>query len=277
MRPHISFSELASFANGCQWKWKLTYLENCRVQDYSVDLDFGTAIHAAVEAHFRRTAPISAAHAVILFQKKFSWLFKKQGPKYSKPLANKDYLTLLSAGETIINFISKSTDLVDLIPVHNEFKLFEDIDREDGSLKFKGFIDIVLKGKDKRGNDILWIADFKTCSWGWDREKRDDVWRHYQLFLYKYFLCKKFNIDPKNVRTAFILLKKRPSKGADPIEFFPVSAGPVSVQRALNALNENITEMVEREKNNSFKKNRNKCTEYGRVCPFFDSAKCTKD
>jgi hypothetical protein len=277
VRPHISYSELSSFANGCQWKWKLDYLEDRRSKDFSVDLDYGTAVHASLESYLRRKDPVPVEAAIEIFNETFSKLYAENGPKYAKPLSAKDHAMLVASGPAILKYIKDCPDLQGLEPVHNEYPLFEDIARDGEPMKFKGFIDIVFKGKDKRGKDILWICDFKTCSWGWDREKRSDVWRHYQLFLYKYFLCKKFNIDPKNVRVAFILCKKRPSKGADPVEWFAVSAGPVSVQRALDVLNDNITEMIEREKDNSFKKNRTKCEEWGRKCPYLDGEFCKKD
>ena len=142
-------------------------------------------------------------------------------------------------------------------------------------MKFKGFIDSVLRSKDKRGNTILWVCDFKTCRWGWDRDTRQDRWKHYQIFLYKHYLCKKFNLDPKFVRTAFILLKRMPPKGAPPIEFFPVSAGPVSVQRALDTLGSILTEMFEKEKTGDFEKNRKSCVDsYGNKCPYLSKPLC---
>lgn len=278
MRPHISFSELASFATGCQWKWKLDYLEERRSTEYSVHFDFGTSMHAALEAYFRRKKPITLEQASRLFTKKFSWLTSKNGPKYPDKLSVKDYTGFLAAGPVILKFFKDTPELQGAEVLFNEYKLFEDIEREDDvEMKFKGFIDTVFKTKDKRGNTILYIADFKTCSWGWGRDKRDDRWKHYQLFLYKYFFCKKHNIDPKSVRTAFILLKRTPSKGADPVEFFPVSAGPVSVQRALDALGSNVTEMVEREKNDSFLKDLNCCQQYGRSCPYLNTPECPRD
>jgi hypothetical protein len=81
-------------------------------------------------------------------------------------------------------------------------------------MKFKGFIDMVIKTKDKRGNTILYICDFKTCSWGWPVEKKQDRNLQYQILLYKHFLCKKFDLDPKFVRTAFVLLKRKPGKNS---------------------------------------------------------------
>lgn len=278
MRPHISYSELTSFATGCQWRWKLDYLEDRRAEIFSIHFDFGTAVHEALEKYLSRKDPVDVDAAVEIFKTSLHKLTTENGPKYPEPLPVRDYVGLMASGEQIIRCIKLDPDLKDLEVVHNEYPLFEQISREDDvDMKFKGFIDIVLKGKDKRGNTILWVADFKTCSWGWDRDTRADRWKHYQLFLYKYYLCKKFNIDPANVRVAFILLKKRPPKGAGPVEFFPVSAGPVSVQRALDVLGENVTEMISREKDGSFQKDLKQCTDkFGNSCPYLKSPLCPK-
>lgn len=279
MRPHVSYSELASFATECKWKWKLDYLEGRRSSAYSVHFDFGTSIHEGLELHLTRKSPISVDDAVKHFREKFSSLYAKNGDKYDKKVSQKDIDGLLVSGENILRHLDDCQELKGAEVVHNEYPLFEDIQREDGvEVKFKGFIDIVLKSKDKRDNTILYICDFKTCSWGWSGEDRQNRWKHYQLFLYKYFLCKKFNIDPKNVRTAFILLKKKPAAGVSPIEFFPVSAGPVSVQRSLDVLNSTITEMAAHDKDGDFEKNRDCCkNKYGNVCPYYNTDLCPNE
>lgn len=264
-----------AFATDCQHRWKLDYLENRRSERFSIHFDFGTAVHEALELHLTRKEPISVDEAVHVFRTRLQELVREQGPRYPQDQSF-DLQQLLKTGENIIRCVKLEPMFQDTEVVHNEYPLFEPIDREDGTdVKFKGFIDLVLKGKDKRGNSILWICDFKTCQWGWDRDARADRWKHYQLFLYKYYLCKKFNIDPKMVRTAFVLLKKRPPKNAGPIEFFPVSAGPVSVQRALDVLNENITEMMEREKSGDFVKDRSRCiSKFGERCVYYESTLC---
>ena len=278
-RPHISYSELASFATGCQWRWKLDYLENRRVDVFSIHFDYGGALHEAFEKYLTRKNPLDVDSAVKLFQEKLRKDVVENGPKYEEgPLPEKELNLLLAAGEACIRFVKSVPELQDAEYLMNEMRLHEPIAREDGiDIKFKGFIDFIFKSKDKRGKPVVWVCDFKTCSWGWDREKREDRWKHYQIFLYKHFLCKKLDIDPQQVRTAFILLKKRPPKGKDPVEFFPISAGPISVQRALDALGSNITEMAEREKDGSFKKDRSQCVSYGRTCPFFNTSACPKD
>lgn len=276
MRPHISYSELVEFATICQHRWKLNNIDKVRQEIFSIHFDFGTAVHAALEAHKRRKDPIAVEHALTLFEKKLRWLYKKSGPKYDKLQTQKDIDNLVASGRNIISRLHECDELAQAEVVYNEYKLFEPIDRTDGlDIKFKGYIDLVIKTKDKRGNTILYVCDFKTCSWGWDRDTREDRWKHYQVFLYKYFLCKKFDIDPKQVRCAFVLLKKRPPKGTPPVEFFPVSAGPVSVQRALNVLNENITEMHTRLANGTLQKNRKSCIDkFGHPCPYKDTPLC---
>jgi hypothetical protein len=282
LRPHISFSEISSFAQGCQWKWKLDYLENRRSRDYSPDLDFGTAIHDALEQYHRRKNPVSLAEAKKLFSDSWKKLTDENSSKYPKQFLPKDFESMLASGNTILDcyvaFINTTPELQESEVVHNEFELFEPIAREDNlDIKFKGYIDIIIKSKDKRGKPVIWVCDFKTCSWGWSVEKRTDPWRLNQLFLYKYYLCKKFNMDPKQVRAAFILLKKSPSKGSPPIEFLPVSAGPVSVQRALDTKGSIITEMLEKSRSGQFHKDRSKCEEWGRRCPYLDSELCPND
>lgn len=273
MRPHISYSELVSFANECKWKWKLEYLDGNRSQIYSIHFDFGTAIHEALEKHLTRTDPLTVEGAIAVFRSRFENLVEKHREKYNKP---PDVSGLLAAGENIVRRLNECQELAEAEVVHNEYPLFEPIHRDDGAdIKFKGYIDLVIKTKDKRGKPILYVCDFKTCSWGWDRETREDRWKQYQLFLYKYFLCKKFDIDPKQVRTAFVLLKKRPPRGECPIEFFPVSAGPISVQRALDQLGSTITEMVERERAGTLEKDRSFCTnKFGETCPFYKTPLC---
>lgn len=276
MRPHVSYSELLSFATQCQWRWKLEYLDGKRRDINSVHFDFGLAAHAALERYLTRDDPVDVDRAVQIFKERFATLVAKNSARYHPPISAEFQAELLDAGERIVRYVRSTPELQDIELLHNEFPLFEKIELDGGlDVKFKGYIDLVFKGKSKRGGTVLWIVDFKTCSWGWDRDTRQDRWKHYQLFLYKHFLCKKFDLDPSQVRTAFVLLKKRPPKDGPPVEFFPVSAGPVSVQRALDALGSNINEMAQREKDTSFRKDRSQCrNDFGEVCPFYNTPDC---
>lgn len=275
-RPHVSFSEFGLFKNECQWRWKLDYLEGKRAVNYGVHLDFGTAIHAAIEVFKRRKDPVSVDEAVEEFRWAFCLLWGDNHEKYGANDAKAKPEDFLTAGERILRHMHECTEFWDTEVIYNEHKLDLLIDRSDGlTVKFKGYIDMVVRSKDKRGKPILYVIDFKSCSWGWDRKKREDKHLQSQLFLYKHFLCKKFNIDPEQVRCAFVLLKKRPKEGVCPVEFFPVSAGPVSVQRALDSFNSVLTEMNDRTQRNDFKKNRQSCVNpFGQRCPYYGTDLC---
>lgn len=267
-------------AGGCQWKWYRDYLEGRRSKFYGIHMDFGTAMHAAIELTKTRKDPKPIVDALIHFEKTFKDLYEKHKGKYEKEKERTaDPQFFLDAGKRILERFHECKELAEAEVVYNEFKLFEEIARtDDVQMKFKGYIDMVIKTKDGRGNTILYVCDFKTCSWGWDRDKRQDRELQFQIILYKHFLCKKFGLDPKNVRVAFVLLKKRPRKEDSPVEFFPISAGPVSVQRALDEMNADISEMAVREKDTSFKKNRKACiNDFGDRCPYMGTPDCLED
>jgi hypothetical protein len=260
----------------CQHRWKLVYLDKLRKDAYGIHMDFGTAVHGAIEKHKTRKGSVPLAEAVQLFEDRFRGLHKKNFDKYSDSNKKVDVEGMVLAGKRIIERLDDCQELASAEIVYNEYDLSGDIDRTDGlKIRFHGYIDLVIKTRSKQDKTILYVCDFKTCSWGWPREKRQDHELQQQLFLYKHFLCKKFDLDPTNVRCAFVLLKKRPAEGASPIEWFPVSAGPVSVQRALDALNSDLTEMAEREKTGNFVKNRESCVnDFGETCPFYNTQHC---
>lgn len=269
------------FKNLCQWRWKLDYLDGNRSKIYSVHMDFGTAIHGAIE-QYRSSKPnpyVTIEVTVFFFKQYFKYLYDKNKEHYTKKDFNSPFSFFTDAGENILLKLDECDEITNAKVVYNEYMLNTDIDRSDDiNIRFKGYIDFVIKTKDKRGKTILYVIDFKTCSWGWGNDKKQDKNLHFQILLYKHFLCKTFGLDPKNVRTAFVLLKKKPSGNSPPVEFFPISAGPISVQRAVDELNKSISEMSSRLKSNSLIKNTNNCiSDYGDRCPYLDTNLCTKD
>ena len=109
--------------------------------------------------------------------------------------------------------------------VSTEEKLYEDIEGHD--LKFKGFIDLVVKTPDGKYH----ILDWKTTSWGWDARKKADKIINYQLTLYKVFWAKKHGIPLDMVETHFGLLKRTAKKNNT--EIFRVTSGPTKIRNAL--------------------------------------------
>lgn len=274
VRPHVSYSEWMLWRQ-CQQRWKLDFVDGHRSKVVGVHMDFGTVIHGTIERlRCRRPDPaLTIDDHVRSFRSSFEALYNEHRPLYRDPVPTMEFF--LEAGETILRRFHECRELAEAEVVYNEHELFEPIDRSDVSLNFKGFIDMVIKTKDARGKTILYVCDFKTCSWGWGRDKRQDKDLHFQILLYKHFLCKKFDLDPKLVRTAFVLLKKRPRKDDSPVEFLPISAGPVSVQRALDELDADIGSMNRAVTTGTFVKNRNACiNDFGERCPHSGTDRC---
>ena len=263
----------------CQQRWKIDYVDGKRSKAYGVHLDFGTAVHGAIEKHKTRVNPLNVDNTLHEFELLFNQLYDTNSINYKNNDLKNSRQYFVDAGKNIINRLHECDELNSAEVVYNEYELNQPIERSDNiKINFKGYIDIVLKTTDKHNNTILYVCDFKTCSWGWNKEKRSSKDLHFQILLYKHFLCKKFNINPSLVRTAFILLKKKPNKKDSPIEWFQISASSTSVQYTLDELNANLTEMNVRLNDNTLIKNWNACTnDFGEVCPYSNSKDCVKD
>ena len=142
-----------------------------------------------------------------------------------------------------------------------EENLYEDLGEAD--LKFKGYIDLVIKTSDGKYH----IVDWKTCSWGWDSKRKADRMTTYQLTLYKYYFAKKHNIEPSNIETHFALLKR--TAKSNKVEIFRVTSGKKKTENAINLLNKAIYNII----NDKHIKNRLSCTT-GYGCEFYKTQYC---
>ena len=253
------------------------YREGRRAPVHSIHLTFGTCIHNAIEKlkppPKKESLPLD--QVLTEFEEKFRQSMGKLMTDGLVSSEQKDVDELVAAGKNILTYLDSCKELSEGIVLFSEAPLLEKIERTDDiDIKFKGFVDLVLKMKDKKGKTIIYICDWKTCSWGWGKEKRQDEDLQAQLRLYKHFFCKKHNLDPKLVKTAFILLKKRPKVKEEPVEFFPVSTGNVTMMRAVERLNVAISGM----ESNDYKKNRKACINpFGEKCPYMNTPLCTND
>ena len=87
-----------------------------------------------------------------------------------------------------------------------------------------------------------------------------------QLILYKHFWSIKHDIPLKDIRCAFVLLK-RGGKPGNMCDIVKVSVGPKAIEKALKIMRSMIKNVYKQ-----FNlKNRNSCT----YCPFKDTQHCT--
>jgi len=252
---HISFSEFKLWSE-CSHHHKLKYIDGLEGFTGSLFTIFGTAIHSVCENAVKTPENFQPEeHFLQVFQEGKDKLIS-EGIKVKQT----DYEVMIPQAKAIISsylpVLEKTFPGYEVVVTEED--LMEDVDGT--SLKFKGFIDFIIKTPDGKYH----IIDWKTCSWGWDAEKKSDKIISYQLTFYKHFWAKKHGIDPKNIETYFGLLKRTAKK--DNVEILRVSSGQKKINNALTALNQAIINI---ERNRVFK-NRTSC----KFCPFYKTEHC---
>lgn len=225
---HVSYSEIKIW-HECPYKHKLQYIDRIAGFKGNLHTAFGTAIHSVCEHGLLDESLDRDAHFLEEFAKEVASLeekevvieldLKEQMMGQYKPIVN-------SFRDELDNYFEECE------VVATEEKLYEDIEGED--MKFKGFIDLVVKTPDGKYH----ILDWKTCSWGWDARKKADKIINYQLTLYKFFWAKKHGVPLDMVETHFGLLKRTAKKNNT--EIFRVTSGKIKMKNALTFLDKAV-------------------------------------
>ena len=255
---HISYSELRIWSE-CPRKHKLLYIDKLKGFQGNEYTAFGSSIHALCENAVQNL--IEESDYDEFFSLHFERELEQLGPDFEK---REDLIEQMrnqgkKLSPQIMPALKETFDEFEVVSV--EEKLYEKIMNFSlDNLVFKGYIDLVIKTNDGKYH----VIDWKTCSWGWDREKRNSKLITYQLTLYKKFFCQKHNIDPKLVETHFALLKRTAKK--DIVEIFRVTSGPKKTSNATDLLHKALLSI----NNKMFIKNRLSC----RGCTFYKSKLC---
>ena len=265
---HVSYSEVRCWKE-CPYRHKLQYIDKIDMFKPSPYLDFGSAVHEGCESYLNSN--------VIPKEKLFEnirnaweengfddpeWV-KKQPGWYKYHNVDEWCRWASNMWDDVPKFLDETFPGWE--PVSAEEELYEEIVGKD--IKFKGFIDVVIKVPRKNGTWKYWILDWKTAkSYGWDRRKKQDVLTQAQIILYKHFWAAKNDISLKDVGCGFILLK-RGGKPGKTCEFFKVSAGPKAVENASRM----VSSMITLVRKGMFIKNRNSCT----FCDYYNTEHCT--
>ena len=251
--PHISFSALKTWKD-CAYKYKLNYIDDKKRfsgNEYTV---FGTSLHEACE----RKVLDNSADEVQIFKDKFKEELDKLSSSIIIEQKMKDELEAqgIRLSSMILDALKQYFGSFEVVSAEEELKTPID----GTSFDFKGYVDLILKTDDGKYH----IIDWKTCSWGWDAEKKNDPMTNYQLTLYKRFFGLVKGIDPKLIETHFALLKRTAKK--DNVELFRVTSGPKKVENALKVLNNAVHNISKQ----NFPKNRLNC----KNCEFYKSQEC---
>jgi len=254
----ISFSELKNWKE-CSYRHKLVYIDKLPFFSGNEYTAFGTAIHAVCE----EVIPDSRKSAMEVFETSFLrelTKLKNEGHELDKEMVSEMRQQAKPICEQVIPAVKAHFGDFEIISV--EEQLLEDmVDIKSYGKKFKGFIDMVIKTPDNKFH----IIDWKTCSWGWSRDKKSDPLTNYQLTYYKNYFSKKHSIDPQDIETYFVLLKRTAKK--DNVEVVRVTSGHKKTTNALKLL-ENAVINIEK---GNYIKNRLSC----RYCKFYKTENCT--
>ena len=239
---HISYSEMKDWAF-CAFYHKLTRIDKIQGFKGNAFTAFGTAVHSICERKLLKKRATEET-----FVQEFEKCLEKLDDDVQ--IDQKLVDDMRHQGQLIVPEIegALSDYFEDFEVVAVELPLYEPIDGEI-DYKFKGYIDAVVKTPDGKYH----VFDWKTTSWGWDAKRRGDAITTYQLTLYKHFLSKKMDIDPKSIETHFALLKRTAKNNR--VEFFRVTSGPRKTQNALNMLNKALYNI----NNKRYIKNRLSC------------------
>lgn len=259
-KPHISFSELKDWKE-CSFRHHLKFVQKLVEDRPGVHMDFGTAVHAACE-NFLKTGKMS----VRVFKEKLHELWMAHAKISPEAFTVEAFKQFAKEGLAILPEVPAWLDKT--FPgwefVDAEHALYEPIAAQPHA--FKGFVDCIIKAPGPRGKKLYWLLDFKTCSWGWPLAKKNDENIKAQLVLYKNYWAVKAKIDPADIRTGFILLK-RTGRPAAKCELVTVSVGETTTKKSLTVVNNMLASV----KKGISVKNRQSC----KFCDYFETKHCT--
>lgn len=253
----ISFSELKNWKE-CPYRHKLAYIDKIPHFQGNEYTAFGTAIHAVCE----NVIPNQTEQASYIFEKSFEEelnILKENQIDLSESLISDMKKQAIPICEQVLPAVKEHFGNFSVVSVEEE--ILEPIDEfESFGTSFKGFIDMVIRTQD----DKYHIIDWKTCSWGWSRDKKSDPMTTYQLTYYKNYFSKKHKIPPNQIETYFVLLKRTAKQ--ENVEVLRITSGPKKTENSLKLL-ENAVINIEK----GIKiKNRLSC----KYCKFYKTEHC---
>jgi len=252
--PHISYSELKNWSE-CTWRHKLIYLDRIESFQGSEHTCYGTAVHDTVE-HMLLGEPIEPyEHFNNVFNEELRKAEILEDTELCKDMRQQVIGTFELIKPALDEYFS-SKDGWSLVATEQDL-----MERVNDSYKFKGFIDLILKD----GQGHYHIIDWKTCSWGWNARKKNDILYTRQLVLYKHFYAQKLGVSLRAVSTHFGLIKRTAKKNR--IELFRVTSGERKTKNSLDFLDKALYNI----KNGRYIKNKLSC----KFCPFVNTEHCS--
>ena len=183
----ISYSQLSMFSE-CPMHWKLKYIDDLALQEPSIHLLFGTAMHEVIQTWLEVMYHDSVKNANKLnleqrLHDKMMELFKQDKETYGKnPCTLEEMREFFQDGVDILDFLKKRR--ADYFSKRG-YKLIGcevpiDVDLKK-NVNIVGYLDLVIL--DEFHNTIK-IYDIKTSTRGWNKWMKKDENKTQQLLLY---------------------------------------------------------------------------------------------
>ena len=273
-KPHISYSELKTWKE-CPWKHKLMYVDKLETWEDNPYAEFGTIVHDVIE-NYLKTGVMNIDNVESRLLEKWEQYGFDTEEYIEKLTLQRSKFNLKYRHEAFNSWVKSAHNILNNIPdfmkqnfgdweyISAEEELYEEMPGYE--LKFKGFIDAIIKSN-INGKEKYWIIDWKTTGpRGWYTDKRRDFLTQAQIGLYKKFWSERENIPLKSVGCGYALLKRN-TKQEKTAWFMTVSVGPKFITKA-DKLVESMVKSVNKGLN---LKNRSNC----RFCSFYQTEHCT--
>ena len=253
----ISYSQFALWCQ-CPYSWKLQYVDKALPFTDNIHTLFGTSMHEVLQEYIKvmYTSSIKEADKLILHEeledrlkKNFMEIKMRNG---GEEFCSKDEMTeFYNDGLRILEFFKRkrgdyfSKKGYELLGI--ETALNYDL---PNNLKFKGFIDLIIK--DNIRNRIK-IIDIKTSSWGWNKYTKADKNKTDQLLLYKSFYAKQFDVPLDRIDVEYFIVKRKLYENTDfpqkRVQKFVPANGKPSINKVLMRLQKFMEECYDKDGN----------------------------
>jgi len=254
----ISHTQLSIY-NSCSYRWGLHYRDGKKINNPSISLIFGTALHNVIQEFLTIFYSESKAAALrydmeTKFRDSLRQLYleeyKKNGNKHFSSVEEMDEHCI--DGLEIIRYFKKKVEtyfskrgwwLVGCeIPINNIILPY---------LSFSGSLDIVLYHEP---TDTIEIIDLKTSTRSWSKkyQQKDEV-KLSQILLYKTFFSTQFDFPIEKINIKFLILKRKINEEGEykekRIQEFSPASGKGKINKSLGLLNKFVSKAFDSEGN----------------------------
>ena len=200
----VHYSQYSTYST-CQQKYKLRYIDRVGIRTTDITLVFGTSMHEVIQEYLQEVFDGGSFEGNLKFRLRRKMLEALES--YGLDVDRKVIKEFAEGGDAILDYFldnfSNFYDIKEYELVGIEKRVSYHIKR---GIKFSGLIDILIRNKT---TGELVIIDLKTSKMGWSKYQKRNKVKTSQMLLYKRFYSLENNVDEKNIRTEYQILKRK--------------------------------------------------------------------